>query len=229
MEPQGDPDDQIRNLERQYQPGHYQPGQYPLGPADQYSPPPLPPTYGYGDPYALQRSRSNTRALWIVVAIAVVLLLAVAGGIAAFVVSRGSQGSTAFSPNPGTSSPTPSTSRTPSSSRRSPAPSASRTPTATTGPSASPTAPPSSNIAISGVNETKTIVCLDNVVTISGVSNTITIGGHCASLTVSGMNNAVTVDSVDTIDASGLNNQVTYHSGSPQINKSGLQNVVQQG
>ena len=55
------------------------------------------------------------------------------------------------------------------------------------------------------------------------------ITGHCASLTVSGVQNSITVDAVDTIDASGFNNKVTYHSGSPKITKSGDGNVVQQG
>jgi hypothetical protein len=67
------------------------------------------------------------------------------------------------------------------------------------------------------------------VVTVSGISNTIVITGHCASLTVSGMKNSVTVDAADTIDASGLNNQVTFHSGAPKISKSGVDNVVAQG
>ena len=31
------------------------------------------------------------------------------------------------------------------------------------------------------------------------------------------------------IEAAGFNNQVTYHSGSPKISKSGESNVVQQG
>ena len=61
------------------------------------------------------------------------------------------------------------------------------------------------------------------------MSNTVVITGHCVSLTVSGLNNAITVDAVDAIDASGLNNQVTYHSGSPKISKSGDGNLVQQG
>jgi len=43
------------------------------------------------------------------------------------------------------------------------------------------------------------------------------------------MQNSVTVDAVDSIDAAGFNNQVTYHSGSPKISKSGDGNVVQQG
>jgi Protein of unknown function (DUF3060) len=55
------------------------------------------------------------------------------------------------------------------------------------------------------------------------------ISGHCTSLTVSGVQNSVTVDAVDTIEADGFNNQVTYHTGSPRISKSGDSNVVQQG
>jgi hypothetical protein len=43
------------------------------------------------------------------------------------------------------------------------------------------------------------------------------------------MKNSVTVDAADTIDASGLNNQVTIHSGAPKISKSGVDNVVAQG
>jgi Protein of unknown function (DUF3060) len=55
------------------------------------------------------------------------------------------------------------------------------------------------------------------------------ITGHCKSLDVSGVQNKVTVDAVDTIEASGFNNQITYHTGSPSIDKSGDGNVVQQG
>ncbi len=46
---------------------------------------------------------------------------------------------------------------------------------------------------------------------------------------MSGVQNSVTVDGVDAIDASGFNNQITYHSGSPSIDKSGEGNIVQQG
>ena len=97
------------------------------------------------------------------------------------------------------------------------------------GPSTSPLPPQGDELSVSGINENKTIACNESVVTVSGISNTIIITGHCASLTVSGMKNSVSVDAVDTIDASGLNNQVTFHSGSPQITKSGDGNVVQQG
>ncbi len=46
---------------------------------------------------------------------------------------------------------------------------------------------------------------------------------------MSGVQNKVTVDAVDSIEASGFNNQVTYLKGSPSIEKSGDGNVVQKG
>lgn len=55
------------------------------------------------------------------------------------------------------------------------------------------------------------------------------ISGHCARISVSGVQNTVAVDAVDSIDASGFNNRVTYHSGVPKISSSGDSNVVQQG
>ena len=93
----------------------------------------------------------------------------------------------------------------------------------------SPTPPPGGQLNISGINENRTIACNDSIVSVSGVSNTVVITGHCASLTVSGVQNSITVDAVDTIEASGFNNQVTYHAGTPKISKSGDSNVVQQG
>jgi hypothetical protein len=53
--------------------------------------------------------------------------------------------------------------------------------------------------------------------------------GHCASLTVLGSQNVVTVNTADTIDTSGIENQITFHSGSPTVQNSGISNVVQQG
>jgi hypothetical protein len=62
----------------------------------------------------------------------------------------------------------------------------------------------------------------------SGISNTVTITGHCVNVTVSGVENQVTVDTADAISASGFDNRVIYHFGSPAIN-SGGSNVVEQG
>jgi hypothetical protein len=94
---------------------------------------------------------------------------------------------------------------------------------------AGPTTPaPGSPQSVSGMGENKTLVCNDSPITVSGVKNTLTITGHCTKIAVSGMENQVTLESSDVIGASGFNNVVTYHSGSPEINAMG-DNVVQQG
>jgi hypothetical protein len=108
-----------------------------------------------------------------------------------------------------------------------PAPSTSGTQTSR--PSTSPTPPPGGKLSVYGSNENRTITCNDSIVSVSGVSNTVVITGHCASLTVSGVQNSLTVDAVDTIDASGFNNKVTYHSGTPKITNPDGSNVVQPG
>jgi hypothetical protein len=80
-----------------------------------------------------------------------------------------------------------------------------------------------------GSEKNVNLACDDSAVNVSGSSNTVAITGHCASLTVSGIKNVITIENVDAIEASGFDNQVTYQSGSPSINKSGQGNVVQQG
>jgi hypothetical protein len=65
-------------------------------------------------------------------------------------------------------------------------------------------------------------------VNISGIRNTVNITGHCVKVSVSGVENVVTVDEADTLGASGFNNRITYHSGSPQVDNAGS-NVVEQG
>jgi Protein of unknown function (DUF3060) len=91
------------------------------------------------------------------------------------------------------------------------------------------TATPGKQLSVAGIGDNKTIACDNGAVSISGVRNTVTITGHCASVTVSGVKNQVTVDAADTIGASGFNNQITYHSGEPQVDNAGGSNVVQQG
>jgi Protein of unknown function (DUF3060) len=247
MNPEDDPEARIRALEqpladtaRASELGGPQPGGYSSNPYPPPAPPP-PPLYGdynagnynpgfgpgYSAPFpgATPRRSSGNRVFWILAAVFVVGMLAVVGGIAAYVAHRISSSNVIVEP----STPNTSVFSSPRSAPRSPTPSTSRSRTPTAGPSTSAGPAPGSNISIAGINENKTVACNDNSVTVSGVSNTITISGHCTKLTVSGMQNSVTVDAVDTIDASGLNNQVTYHSGSPQISKSGDGNVVQQG
>jgi hypothetical protein len=248
MNPEDDPEARIRALEqpladtaRASELGGPQPGGYSSNPYPPPQAPPPPPLYGdynsgfgpggYGAPFpgaplsGGPRRSSGNRVFWILAAVFVVGMLAVVGGIAAYVAHRISSSNVIVEP----STPNTSVFSSPRSAPRSPTPSTSRSRTPTAGPSTSAAPAPGSNISIAGINENKTVTCNGNSVTVSGVSNTITISGHCTKLTVSGMQNSVTVDAVDTIDASGLNNQVTYHSGSPQISKSGDGNVVQQG
>jgi hypothetical protein len=65
--------------------------------------------------------------------------------------------------------------------------------------------------------------------TTNGNDNTFTIIGHCDSLGVFGDNNHVTVDTADSIQVNGIDNVITYHSGTPQIANRGLDNSVRQG
>ncbi|MGO9352332.1 MAG: DUF3060 domain-containing protein [Mycobacterium sp.] len=177
--------------------------------------PPPPPPGSYGGPFMAPRPPSGNRAWWILGALFVVGVLALVGGIAAYAAHQFSRAGSVVLSTP------PSISRTTTAPRTSP----NLTPT-TPAPS---TAPPGGNLTVAGINENQTIACNDNTVDVSGVSNTVVITGHCTSLTVSGVQNAITVDAVDTIGASGFNNKITYHTGSPKISKSGAGNVVQQG
>ncbi|KAA1249403.1 DUF3060 domain-containing protein [Mycobacterium simiae] len=234
MNPEDDPEARIRQLEQplaeaaraselgaSQPPGDagYQPYPPPPGPVP---PPYYGSTYGYQSPFpgATPRSSSGNRVFWILAAVFVVGVLAVIGGIVAYAGSHISRTLATL---------TPSTTVIQSSPATAPPPSGSKTQSPTARPSSSPAPPPGSSLTVTGLNENKTIACNNSDVTVSGMSNTVVITGHCASLTVSGIENSVTVDTVDTIAASGINNQVTYHSGAPKISKSGAGNVVSQG
>jgi DUF3060 family protein len=217
MEPQDDPEERIRELERSLADAAHaselgssqSAGQaYPPGPT---SPPP-PSPWAYGGPFAgpPPKPPSGNRMWWILGTVIAIGVVALAGGIAAFVAHELS-GIRPIITSPPTIS----------------APSATRTQTSI--PSTSPTPPPGGKLSVSGIGENRTITCNDSIVDVGGVSNTVMITGHCSSLTVSGVQNSVTVEAVDTIDASGFNNKVTYHSGTPTITNFGGSNVVQQG
>ncbi len=242
MKPEDDPEARIRELEQPLadqaraseagsdlgSAGGYNYPPPPPGPV----PPPMPstmtpPGYGYGSPYpgATPRSSSGMRWFWILAAVGVLGVLVLVGGIAAYAARQFSHGDLVVP------SPTESTSAiaTPGTLPTRTAPSTGKTHAPSTGPSPSATAPAGEPVTISGINENKTVACSDNDINISGISNTVTLTGHCATVNVSGLQNVVTVDNVDTIEASGLNNKVTYHSGSPKISKNGSGNVVEQG
>jgi hypothetical protein len=182
-------------------------------------PPPLP-CSGSQFGQALQTS-SRARTWWIVAAVFVVSMVALPVGIMLFTAHEVSHsGLNTLVPIP-------------SISFDSPAPSGGLSQTPAAGPStpaaAVPTAPVSENLIVSGINESRTVVCNQNTVTVSGVSNTVVITGHCTRLAVSGVQNKVTVEGVDSIEESGFNNQVTYQKGFPQIDQSGQGNVAHRG
>jgi hypothetical protein len=226
MEPQDDPEARIRALEqplsdmaRASELGTTQ----PYTSDNAYLPPPIPPVPppvsaqgyggqytppGYGAPWAQPPRKSSAGIPWIVLGIGALVFMILVAGVGFFFVGQ----STREIPDiPGVSIPSfPSMPSMPSM------------------PAEPTTAPPGGQLSVAGVEQNKTIACNDNYVNVSGVSNTVTITGHCATVTVSGMQNKVTVVESDAIQASGFDNVVTYHAGSPEINAGGS-NVVQEG
>ena len=229
MSSQDDPEERIRELERPLadaaraaESGQAQPPggyTYSSGSPGSMAPPPPPPppspwTYGGTFSGPPPKSPSGNRTWWILGTVIVIGFIVLAGGIAAFAAHQLSGVRSIISSPPSISG----TFGPPTSAR-----------TRASTPSMSPTPPRGGRLSVSGINENRTIACNDNIVSVSGVSNTVVITGHCTSLTVSGVQNAITVDSVDSIDASGFDNKITYHSGTPKISNAGGSNVVQQG
>jgi Protein of unknown function (DUF3060) len=220
MEPHDDPEARIRALE---QPLADTARATELGTTpytasnDAYLPPPVPPMPpqaqgpytppGYGTPWAPPPRKSSAGIPWAIFGIAAVVFMAFAGIVGWFIVSKSTRSIPDF---PGVTIPSISVPSMPST------------------PGGPTTAPPGGQLSVSGMGENKTLECNDNRVTISGMGNIVTITGHCTTVTVSGMQNKVTLDTADQISASGVNNNVTYHSGSPDINNAG-NNVVEQG
>jgi hypothetical protein len=231
MKPEDDPEARIRELERplseaarasemgsaQRRDGY----PYPPGPA---VPPPPPFNDGTSFPgTSAPRTFNRLRLCIILAAVFVPIVITVVAGIMVNnTAHQFSRGLTTLSPAPSVS---------PSTVPNSLPNTVTQTPGAgpSTAPPSKPLPPVGGNLSAAGINETQTIACNDSIVNVSGISNTVVITGHCKSLDVSGVQNKVTVDAVDTIEASGFNNQVTYHTGSPNIDKSGDGNVVQQG
>jgi hypothetical protein len=233
MNPDDDPEARIRELERPLaetarasEAGvNPPPGKWaapPPAPGPAYPSPP--PTFGSPSPWMSPRPPSRNRVWWILAALFIIGTIAIPLGLAVFGIHKATHsGFTTLSPSPGFSTSV----AAPSSGAQTSAPAPSTSTSAS--PSAPPTAPAGASLTISGIKENRTIACNNSAVTISGISNKVVITGHCASVNVSGVQNSVTVDAADSIDASGFNNQITYHTGSPAIQNFGGQNVVQQG
>lgn len=227
MNPEDDPEARIRALEQPLaetaRATELGTGTTPYTAPDQaYMPPPLPPMPpqaqdpytppGYGAPWGPPPQRRSSAGIpWALFAGIAVVFVIVAAGVGFVVMKKATQDIPSF---PGISIPSiPSMPSMPGISTIPPAPTA---------------APPGESIGVSGMNQNKTLECNDNYVTVSGMGNTVTITGHCTTVVVSGMQNKVTLDSSDEINASGVNNVITYHSGSPVIHNGG-ENQVQQG
>jgi hypothetical protein len=188
------------------------PYQQPQGPYQQPQGPYQPP--GYGAQWQQPPKKSSAGIPWAIFGIAAVVFMMMAGGVGWYIFQK----STSNIPSFIQSINIPSIS----------VPSMPAMPSTPGAPAEPTTAAPGEQLSVAGMGQTKTLDCNDNSVSISGVSNTITITGHCTTVTVSGMQNKITMDTADSIQASGFDNTITYHSGSPDINNAG-NNVVQQG
>lgn len=176
----------------------------------------------FGTQFPAPRRRSWGGIPWVVFAMIAVVLAAIAAGVVVFTTKMSHVSGGGIINLPSVPS-FPSTPAGPS------APAAPNAPAAPGAPDSEViTASPDTPASVSGIDSTKTINCTDGTVTISGIRNTVNITGHCVRVAVSGMNNNVTVDNADAIGASGFDNRVTFHSGSPQIDNAGS-NVVEQG
>jgi hypothetical protein len=192
----------------------------PPGAYDQsYAPPPggygsYPPPASFGGPFNPTVKKSGFPTGWILAIVALVVLVPLIGGLyAVFAVRDTISSIPSFSPP---SFPSFSPPSFPSSVGQEP--------------SAIPTVGVGDSESFAGSGNTEKLVCDDGgAVTISGFSNVIEITGHCSKVSVSGVQNKITVDSAEVISASGVNNSVIYHSGSPQVDNGGNGNTVDQG
>ena len=87
-------------------------------------------------------------------------------------------------------------------------------------------------VKISGLNQNLSYECKDRSFNVQGTSNTVKLSGQCQNLRVAGTTNRVDVESVGTINVSGIRNQVTWERGvnnkRPSISNSGINNNVSQ-
>lgn len=236
MEPTGDPEARIRDLERPLaeQASATEIGSTAPIPPPPYAPPPTTPyqapTYPqYGSPYYAPPQqvvhKRNQPALWLIpLVVGVFVAAGIVGVVVYFVVGRSSTG---LSGGGGTVAvPTmPSLPSMPSMPSMPSIPS----PTDIGTTDEVQTVEPGGSLSIGGVDKVQTVICNQGTVSISGMNNTIDVQGSCAAVTVSGMENTITVESAGTIDASGFDNKVTYRSGDPQTSQSGTGNVIERG
>lgn len=229
MDPQEDPEARIRELERPLTDAARTselgigrdtgdvPATQPWTYGNTFPPPPPGPPApwpGYADQVPVPAQPPSGSGGRILVVLGLIMVCLFAAGIAAYVMFSDSGDATgtertAFAPEPTVQSPV-------------------IAPPQVTTDSTIVTAP-GETVTVSGINENRTVRCDGNAVIVSGIENTVTITGHCANVAVSGIQNTITVDSADTIGVSGFENRVTFHTGQPEISKSGQDNSVEQG
>jgi Protein of unknown function (DUF3060) len=181
----------------------------PSGPPLTPTPPPPP----YSDSFSSPRTGMLPRGLirWIMLAVVVIGMIClplVIFHFSAQQVSRSGLPTMLPFPEGSSSSPTPS-GMLPHTSAGAPT-----------------TAPAAGSLSVAGINESRTEVCKDRQVRVSGVGNQVVLTGHCASLSISGVRNKVIVDATESIQAAGVNNDITYLIGTPHIDTSGTGNLV---
>lgn len=223
MEPEGDPEARIRDLERQLGPAaekselgvgaHGSTYGYVPPPSGSYAPPP---------PLSPMSSTGHSRTYVVPVVIAV-LAFAVAGGVSLYLFTMGAS-------NPGKG---PQIAGGGTNLSDSPSEGPSTRGGKTQVPSREATVPdlpaPGSHLTVAGVGQNKSIACNETTLSISGMKNTVTVSGHCISVSVSGMDNAVAVDSAESIVVSGFDNRIVFHTGEPQTSSSGSGNTIDRG
>ena len=247
MEPDGDPEARIRDLERPLADQAYanelgtQP--YEAGPSEHvpvaphpYNTPPRPgpyqaapyPQYGspqFGSPYYSPPQRvvrKRSPALWLLPMVVGIIVVGAVGAVVFFNFSSFDVGPVRpASPDISGGGGSVDTSGAPIPTPETPVPLDPRGEVVTVG--------VGEIESFGGTEQRRTIVCDRGTVNISGMTNTVEIQGDCFSVSVSGMDNIVTIDSAGSITASGFDNKVTYRAGTPVISTSGNGNIIEQG
>lgn len=246
MGQQDDPEERIRQLEQSAasygavelggQPPTSQlppPPNYGNPPPAPYGTPPpaygTPPSYGsnpYQPPFGTQYTQVHKKGapVGLIIGLLAVVLIAVGGGIAAFVWNVSSTVEEVAGGGGKVDRPGDASTYSPPSIVIPTIPSIPGMPGGRT----EETATPGGQLSVAGIDETKTVACNEANISVSGVNNTVMLTGHCLSVTVSGVENKVTIDSTDKIGASGFNNNIIYRSGDPKVDSSGS-NTVSRG
>ncbi|OKH75654.1 hypothetical protein EB72_09220 [Mycobacterium sp. SWH-M1] len=236
MEPTGDPEARIRDLERplagQADASELGGSTVPVPPYPYPAPPPEPyASSGYQSPYysaprQVVHKRPNP-ALWLIPLVAgLVIIGGVIGVVVYFAGGDSVPGRPSVSGGGGTVAG-------PSIPSLPPMPSIPSFPGIPADPGIGGgqvlTVDAGGSLSIGGVDRTQTVICNQGTVSISGMNNTIEVQGSCAEVSVSGMENKLTVESAGSISVSGFDNTVTYRTGEPTTSQSGSGNVIERG